>query len=115
MLQLKKLRLERRLDLLKSTHKLELRLESALHPRFIVSRGVVSGGADWEEDIWGWDTSDSSIIGQKSFMEVAKQRPTVTEVSLNPWPLKPVGLGEEGSLATQLNLRGEPRLPQLEA
>lgn len=46
------------MDFLKPTHYLELKLEVASHPRFIMSLGVIPAGADWAEDILGWATSD---------------------------------------------------------
>ena len=56
------------------THYLELKFEAASHLRFIVSRGVGLGGADWAEDISSRATSDSSLIRQISFMEVARAK-----------------------------------------
>lgn len=46
-------------------------------PDVLHLRSAVLGGADWAEDILAWATSDFSIKGQKSFMDVARQRLTV--------------------------------------
>lgn len=71
------------MDLLKPTHCLELKLEVASHTRFIVSTGVIPGVLTGQRTFRAGPPV-TFIMGQKSFMEVARAKTysPLTEVNL---------------------------------